>query len=71
MDVISEANRIKDRLRACQDVAEVETVAADERDTVMRWKGQKGDAGAMFHHIINLKTQLVSGFSAQPKGRAA
>ena len=71
MDVISEANRIKDRLRACQDVAEVETVAADERDTVMRWKGQKGDAGVMYLHILNLKTFMASGFSAQTKGRAA
>lgn len=71
MDVISEANRIKERLRACQDGAEVEAVAAEERDTVMGWKGQPGDVGVMFIHILNLKNYMVSGFSAQTKGRAA
>lgn len=71
MDVLAESHRIKNRLRACLDGAEVDAVAAEERDTVLGWKGQKGDAGAMYHQVINLKMQMVSGFSVRVQGRAA
>lgn len=71
MSILTEANRIKERLRACQDRADVEAVAYEERDTVMGWKDKPGDAGVMYHHILNLKKVMVSGFASQAKGRAA
>lgn len=60
--LLSEANRIKDRLRACTTVEEVKQVADEERDTVMSWQGKEGTEGAMFHHIVNLKKYMISGF---------
>lgn len=71
MTVLSEANRIKERLRAGTTVAEVEAVAAEERELVMSWKDQPGDRGVMFLHISNLKKFMISGFAFQTKGRAA
>ena len=70
MTTITEANRIKDALRACTTAAEVERVAAEHRDTVMGWRDQPGDAGVMFAHIVNLKKQMLAGLKAD-KGRAA
>lgn len=71
MSVLSEAERIKDRLRACTTAADVEAVAAEERATVMGWKDHPGDAGAMFHHVVNLKKFMLAGFQSRAKGRAA
>ncbi len=85
MSVLSQANRIKERLRACTTVAEVEAVAAEERDLVMSWNPQRLSAdemvkylsntrderGLMFLHIVNLKKFMISGFVSQAKGRAA
>ena len=70
MNVLKEATRIKERLRACTSAEEVKAVADQERATVMSWKGRSGDAGAMFHHIVNLKQFMISGFTAK-QGRAA
>ena len=59
MSVLAEANRIKERLRACTTVEEVEQVAADEREKVSSWKDKGGNQGAMFFHIINLKKYML------------
>ena len=71
MAVLSESNRIKERLRACTTVAEVKAVAAEERKLVVSWKDQPGDRGVMFLHIVNLKKELIRGFAMQTRGRAA
>lgn len=71
MAVLTQANRIKERLRGCASVAEVEAVAAEERKLVMSWKDQPGDRGVMFLHIVNLKKELIRGFTSQTTGRAA
>ncbi|WP_256385560.1 hypothetical protein [Pseudophaeobacter sp. EL27] len=42
MTVLAEANWIKDRLRACTAVEEVEQVASEEREKVMSWKDKGG-----------------------------
>lgn len=55
MTLIDEANRIKDRLRACTTVEQVDKVADEERDTVLEMKGASFDGNAMFHQIRNLK----------------
>lgn len=56
---IKEANRICDRLRACTTVEEVNRVADEERETVMRMKGQEGTVGGMFRNIANLKKYMI------------
>lgn len=71
MGVLTQANRIKERLRGCTSVAEVEAVAAEERKLVVSWKDLPGDRGVMFLHIVNLKKELIRGFATQTKGRAA
>ncbi|UWQ30237.1 hypothetical protein [Leisingera sp. M523] len=83
-EVFAEANRIKDRLRACTSEAEVVQVAAEERAVVMTWtdttdekelvkrlKAKPDDRGLMFLHIVWLKRQLITGFREQEQGRAA
>lgn len=59
-DLISEGNRISDRLRACTTVEEVDQVAQEERATVMRMKGQEGTVGGMFYNIAHLKRYMIS-----------
>jgi hypothetical protein len=59
MTVLAEANRIKDRLRACTTADEVKQVAEEEREKVMGWKDKGGNQGAMFYHIINLKKYML------------
>lgn len=77
MSVRQEANRIKDRLRACTTVEEVEQVANEERELVMSWnpKGlspealtkalsnQPDERGLMCLHIMHLKKFMIGGFS--------
>lgn len=75
MSILSEANRIKDRLRACQSEEEVDQVSAEERATVMSWtkihkeaelveslKRKPDEAGLMFLHVIRLKKFMIDGF---------
>ena len=83
--VLDQANRIKERLRACTTVAEVKRVADEERDLVMSWnpKGlQPRDLAKelsktpdvrslMFLHIVSLKVFLLRGFETRDQGRAA
>ncbi|MBL4898025.1 MAG: hypothetical protein JKX76_00115 [Colwellia sp.] len=59
MDMIAEANRIKERLRNCETVDQVEMVATDERQIVMGWKNQAGDRGLMSIQITNLKAHMI------------
>lgn len=59
MTVLTEAERIKDRLRACTTLEDVERVAAEERGTVSGWRGQPGDAGVMFVQIVKLKAHML------------
>ena len=61
---LDEANRIKDRLRACTTVEEVEQVASEEREQVMAWKDKGGNQGAMFYHIANLKKYMIRKLSS-------
>ena len=62
MATLQEANRIKDRLRACTTAAEVERVSDEERDTVMGWnEAKKGTTEhVMSLHIINLKKRMIA-----------
>lgn len=69
MRVIKEANRIKDRLRACSTVEEVNQVADEERETVMSWKDKGGNQGAMFYHIANLKKYMIGKIERGKDGR--
>lgn len=59
MTLIGEANRIKDRLRSCTTLDEIERVADEERDTVLGMKGASCDGNAMFHQIRNLKIYKI------------
>jgi len=59
MNVIEEANRIKDRLRACTSKDQIETVADEERETVLAMKDVTGDGAAMSHQIRNLKGYML------------
>ncbi|MDE4189644.1 hypothetical protein [Phaeobacter gallaeciensis] len=84
-EVVQEANRIKERLRACTTAEEVKQVSDDERDLVMSWnpKGLKPqdlakelskspDTRALMHlHIVYLKVFLIRGFEKREQGRAA
>lgn len=83
--VLAQANRIKERLRACTTAEEVKQVADEERYLVMSWnpKGLKPrdlakelsksqDVRALMHlHIVYLKVFLLQGFVTQEQGRAA
>lgn len=82
--VIAQANRIKERLRACTTADEVKRVADEERDLVMSWNpnglqpsdlqrelSKSPDERALMHlHIVYLKVFLIRGFKAQEQGRA-
>ncbi len=59
-DMIAEANRISDRLRACTTVEEVNQVADEERAVVMSLRGQEGTVGGMFYNIAHLKKYMIS-----------
>jgi len=59
MDVIAEANRIKDRLRACKTRAEVEDVADQERAQVKAMHDQGGEPQTLAGHIVRLKEQCL------------
>lgn len=61
MTTLEQANRIKARLRACTTVEEVEQVAEDERETVMRWAEYPDESceKVMSIHIINLKSHML------------
>lgn len=54
MNVISEAERIKDRLRNAATVSDVEAVADEERATV-KAMGETDEGKPLWHHIVNLK----------------
>jgi hypothetical protein len=67
--VVQEANRIKERLRACTTVDEVNQVADEERATVMGWKDKGGNQGAMFYHIASLKKYMIGKIERGHNGR--
>lgn len=67
--VVQEANRIKDRLRACATVDEVNQVADEERETVMGWQDKPGDEGLMFLHVANLKKHMIEQIERGQDGR--
>lgn len=83
--VLAQANRIKERLRACTTAEEVKRVADEERYLVMSWnpKGlkpedlakelsKKTDTQALMHlHIVYLKIFMLRGFETREQGRAA
>lgn len=62
MDVVTEANRIKDRLRACTSIPELERVANEERATVLNMKDGEGHGPVMYLHIRNLKNLMMRDF---------
>lgn len=55
MDVLTEADRIKGRLRNCSSAADVETVAGEEREVVKEMGNIEGDGRTMAIQISNLK----------------
>ncbi|MBO9398749.1 hypothetical protein J7400_18915 [Shimia sp. R9_2] len=62
MDALAEANRIKDRLRACTSAKELEQVANEERAAVLKMKDGEGHGPAMYLHIRNLKNLMMRDF---------
>jgi hypothetical protein len=59
LNVVNEANRIKDRLRACTSKDEIERVADEERETVMGMRDAPGHGPALFEQIKNLKQYML------------
>ncbi|MEL6467088.1 MAG: hypothetical protein AAFQ58_19170 [Pseudomonadota bacterium] len=62
MQVIAEANRIKDRLRACKTRDEIERVAAEERATVINMRVAVGGKPLAIQ-IAHLKARMIEGMS--------
>ncbi|GAB5434772.1 MAG: hypothetical protein EpisKO_41420 [Epibacterium sp.] len=67
-EILAEANRIKARLQKCQTAAEVERVSDEERAVVMAWKDAPQPAGAMFHHVVNLKRYMLADLAQRTRG---
>lgn len=65
--VIQEANRIKDRLRACGTPQEVEAVATEERAKVKAMREMGGEGETMAWQIINLKAHMLHGMEGKRK----
>lgn len=59
MSVIEQANQIKDRLRSCETVDQIEQVADEVREKVYALKDAGPDGEAMFHQIRNLKIYMI------------
>lgn len=57
-EAIATADRIKDRLRACETVAEIDLVAAEERATV-RALAETAEGKPLAHQISNLKIYML------------
>lgn len=55
--MLDEANRIKDRLRACKTAAEVHKVADEEREAV---RSMAKTDNVLAIHIVNLKAYMLN-----------
>lgn len=59
---LSEAERIKDRLRAAKSAVEVNRIADEERATVQAMARDEGDGATMARQIANLKAYKLDQF---------
>lgn len=59
LDCLKEAERIKDRLRACTTKRQVDRVADDERESFMKLRKSGGFGPVLAIQIQNLKSYML------------
>lgn len=66
-EILTEANRIKDRMRECQNEGELLCVCDEERQNVRRLADSGDEARVLAFHISNLKAYLITSYKGFPE----
>ncbi|GAA6162588.1 hypothetical protein NBRC116590_02920 [Pelagimonas sp. KU-00592-HH] len=69
MDVIAEANRIKERFRKCGTEAELTRVKDEECEATLSMKDLPAPGPLMHQHIVALYIHRVQGFRSSIKAK--